>query len=190
MQRTLRSLLRPQSPYLIDDYRCGVVLSGTLHGRANLIEYTITAGTLVYITPGSFLEPLDISDDLRIVGMGVSQEFFHLANRSTIPAVFNGRLKHGIHQLSEGDTTTVLSSLDMFWGLLQTGKASKETKYSMVSTILNMINDICTSGKEGLAMGRTSANDIFDRFIHLVNLHAREARHLSFYADKLCITER
>lgn len=190
MQRTLRSLLRPQSPYLIDDYRCGVVVSGVLHGRANLMEYTISAGTLVYITPGSFLEPLDISDDLRIVGMGVSQEVFHLANRNNIPSAFNGQLKNGVHQLGESDIAVIMSSLDMFWSLLQTGKVSKDTKYSMVSTIFNLINDICTSGEEGVSMGRTSANDIFDRFIHLVNIHARRERHLSFYADKLCITER
>lgn len=190
MQRTLRSLLRPQSPYLIEDYRCGVVVSGVLHGRANLIEYTIPAGTLIYVTPGSFLEPLDISEDLRIVGMGVSQEVLHLANRSSIPAAFNGRLKHGVRQLDEADITVILSSLDMFWNLLQTEKVSKDTKYSMVSTILNLVNDICTVGENWTSTERTSANDIFNRFIHLVNLHARQARHLSFYADKLCITER
>lgn len=190
MQRAIRSLLRPQSPYLVDDYRCGLVVSGILHGRANLMEYTISAGTLVYITPGSFLEPLDISDDLHIVGMGVSQEVFLLANRGDTPSVFNGRLKHGIHQLGESDIAVIVSSLDLFWDLLHTDKVSKDTKYCMVSTILNIINDMCTSGEEGVSMGRTSANDIFDRFIHLVNVHARRERHLSFYADKLCITER
>ena len=190
MQGPLRSLLRPQSPYLIDDYRCGIVVRGSLHGRVNLMEYDVQAGTLIYITPGSFLEPLDMSDDIEILGFGLSQEVFNLANKNNIPSAFNGRLKNGVHRLEEGEAQMLVSTLGIFWNLLHTSKASKETKYCMVSTILNLVSDICTSREEGKAVGRTSANNIFDRFLHLVNLHASEERRLSFYADKLCITER
>ena len=190
MQGAIRSLLRPQSPYLIDDYRFGIVVDGTVHGRINLIEYDVQAGSLVYITPGSFLEPLDVSDNLLIVGLGISQEMFHLANRSNIPPVFNGRLKHGIYKLDESQLSTLRSLYETFWNLLQTGKPGQETKYCMIAAIMNHVNDICISGDDPVSVTKTSANAIFDRFIRLVNMYAGKERRLSFYADKLCITER
>ena len=147
-------------------------------------------GLLVYITPGSFLEPLDISNNLQIVGMGISQEIFHLANRSNIPPVFNGRIKHGIYKLDEIRISMLRSLYDTFWNLLQTGKPGQETKYCMIATIMNHINDICISGENSVSVTKTSANTIFDRFIRLVNMYAGKERRLSFYADKLCITER
>lgn len=177
-------------PYLIDDYRFGIVIDGTIHGRVNLIEYNVQAGSLVYITPGSFLEPLDVSDNFQVVGMGISQEMFHLANRSNIPPVFNGRLKHGIYKLDESLINTLRSLYDTFWYLLQTGKTGQKTKYCMTATIMNHINDICISRENPVSVTKTSAHAIFDRFIRLVNMHAGEERRLSFYADKLCITER
>ena len=190
MQRAIKSLLRPNSPYLIDDYRFGIVVRGSLYGRANLMEYRVRPGTLVYVTPGSFLEPLDISDDLLIMGMGVSREVAHLSNGNNMPAAFNGRVKHGIHLLSEADSELVQSMYGMFWNLLQTGSIGKGTKYSFIAAIMNHINDICLADGESEPIGNKSADYIFNNFIRLVNLNAAKERHLAFYADKLCITER
>ena len=42
----------------------------------NLQEYTITAGHAVFVTPGTIVEPLDVSDDFLLIGMGVPNDLF------------------------------------------------------------------------------------------------------------------
>ena len=67
MSQFLQPFIRDTpSPYLLEDYRIGYIKQGYMHGIINLQEYTITAGHAVFVTPGTIVEPLDISDDFLI----------------------------------------------------------------------------------------------------------------------------
>lgn len=59
----------------------------------------------------------------------------------------------------------------------------------MLTTITNYYNVIFATSQPAFSCHR-SANDIFVRFIHLVNDHCKEQRQLAFYAEKICVTER
>ena len=190
MSGVMRKFLRPQSPYLIEDYRCGVVLSGSLYGRINLIEHHITAGMVVYISPGSFVEPIDISDDFHLNGIGMTREVFHIVNRYNIPKIFNGQTKDGCRSLNDKEIGFVREMFNTLWGMLKSERSSKETQYSMVSAVINHVNDLFSSQEPSQSIRRSTANTLFDNFIYLVNLNARQHRQLNFYADKMCITER
>ena len=190
MDKVMRSFLRPQSPYLIDDYRCGMVLRGELLGRINLIERHVTAGELVYITPGSFVEPLEISKDFCIHGIGMTRDVFHLVNRFDVPEIFKGEIKDGIREMSEEEIKLFGSLFHNLWELIHKEGCSQNTKYSMISTLLNYINDLFKERNHELPIHKPSANAIFDRFIYLVNMYAAKQRQLSFYAGKMCITDR
>ena len=43
---------------------------------------------------------------------------------------------------------------------------------------------------DSLAATRSREQTIFDRFIQLVNQHCREEHKISYYADRMCLTER
>jgi AraC-like DNA-binding protein len=43
---------------------------------------------------------------------------------------------------------------------------------------------------DSLAATRSREQTIFDRFILLVNQHCREQHQISYYAERLCLTER
>ena len=173
------------SPYLLDDYRIGVVKRGYMRSIINLQEYRIEAGTLIFITPGTIVEPLDMSDDLELMGVGIPRDMFHIAHNGQLPDLFNGQQKHGTQKVSEGN----LQILDHMFHLLWEIANEQQVAHNMICTITSYYNTLFER-PQAFTSAHRSANDIFDRFIQLVNNHCKEQRQLAFYAEKLCITER
>lgn len=57
-----RHLGMASSPFLLEDYRMGLIVRGQLRGIVNLQEHVMKEGTIVFITPGTIVEPLEVSD--------------------------------------------------------------------------------------------------------------------------------
>ena len=70
-----RLLMRQKPPFTINDHRFGLILNGEAHINFNLQERHVTAGTLVYIGPGTIINPIRLSDDLRIFGFALFANF-------------------------------------------------------------------------------------------------------------------
>ena len=68
-------LMRQKPPFTINDHRFGIILNGEAHINFNLQDRHIAAGTLVYIGPGTIINPIRLSDDLRIFGIGLFVDF-------------------------------------------------------------------------------------------------------------------
>ena len=66
-----RHFLEKKVPLLIDDYRMGIVLKGDVHSNINLIDHHVTSGTILFLTPGSIVQPVSVEDDLQIMGLAV-----------------------------------------------------------------------------------------------------------------------
>ncbi len=215
MNRLLKPFINPKgSPYLLEDYRLGFVKRGYMHGIINLQKYKIEAGTIILFTPGSIVEPLDVSEDFQITGIGVSADMFHVAHNGQLPDVFNGKLKHGIQKIDHITMQLLNNMFILLWNIAteQDTKLAKATESLQENTTIShdimgreksyqqVINNmLCTitsyyntlfDRPYTYATSHRSANDIFDRFIYLVNNHCKEHRQLAFYAEKICITER
>ncbi len=196
-------LLKPfinngQSPFLLEDYRIGVVKRGYIHGFLNLQEHTVTAGSAVFVCPGSIVEPLEMSDDFLVMGVGIPADLFQLIHRGQQPEVFNGQMKHSVRKISDGEIALLDHLFRMLWELanladrhdsMDMESVSQEVVGHALAAITCRYNDIFVSQRRDPTIHRT-ANDIFDRFIRLVNDHCRNQRQLAFYADKICVTER
>lgn len=178
------------SPYLLEDYRIGYIKQGTMRGIINLQEYTITAGHVVFVTPGSIVEPISVSDDFLIVGMGMTNDLFHIAHSSHLPILFGGKQKHGILAVTPTEEMLLDHLFRMLCELVTNQNNVTEVSYHMIATITSYYSTLFERQSTALLTNRSTAHDIFDRFIQLVNLHCREQRNLSFYADHLCLTER
>ncbi len=175
-----------KSPYLLEDYRLGYIKQGFMRGIINLQEYTITAGNAVFISPGTIVEPIAISDDFLIIGMGVQNDLFHIAHSDKLPYLFSGKQKHGILTISEQDGIILDHLFRLLCEIVTIRESMTESTYHMIATITAYYNTMF----DGESTPPSIANDILDRFIQLVNTHCTEQRQLRFYADKLCLTER
>lgn len=187
-------LLRPfvaldKGPYMLEDYRFGMVRRGRMHGIINLQEYDIEAGMALFITPGTIVEPIDMSDDFMVTGLGMYADAFQLVHSGRPPEVFNGQVKSAVHTLND-DERQLLQHL--FDALLHAANASwagrQVLRHAAAAVTCCFGNIFARPGADGLPHG--TATGIFDRFLALVNNHCRTERRLAFYADKICLTER
>ncbi len=178
------------APYLLEDYRIGYIKRGALHGIINLQEYTMTAGHIVFVTPGSIVEPLGVSDDFLLVGMGVQSDLFQLAHNGNMPLLFGGKQKHGSLAVTEGQATLIEHLFVMLCETVSAQQHPSPTSLHLIAAITSCFDSLFEGQPNVASAHRTTANDIFDRFILLVNEHCREQRQLAFYADRLCLTER
>ena len=187
-----------QSPFVIDEYRIGIVKRGYMHGILNLQEYTVGAGNIIFVMPGSIVEPLDMSDDFMAMGLGISDERLQLAHSSNIPNIFNGQRKHDMQPIDDNAMRLFDHLVRMLWEIVNSKTDSGDTDTAspshkvadrMLQTITAYIDELFARQRRDTTNSHT-ANDIFNRFIALVNSHCREQRRLAFYADKICVTER
>lgn len=191
-----------QSPFLLEDYRLGVIKRGKMHGYINLQEHTFEAGDIVFVCPGSIVEPLDMSDDFMVMGIGIPSDMMHLAHPVKVPDLFNGQHKHGMQKVYAEQLQMLNHMFLLLWEIahqqnntqvsLSDANVSKlhlQVLYGMLSTI-TFYYDTLFATQRVSSSGHGSGNDIFDRFLSLVNNHCQEQRQLAFYAEKICITER
>lgn len=187
------------SPYLLEDYRLGLVEQGYMHGILNLQDYRVGANMVIFATPGTIIEPLDMSDDFRVMGVGIPADMFHIIHSGALPEIFNGQVKHGLLRVDDKEKTLLEHLFRTLWEIANSKKtqagtdqptgASQKVVDSMLTTITYYYNGLF-SRQSSDTNKRTVATDIFNRFIYLVNNHCREQRQLSFYAQKICVTER
>lgn len=203
INRFLKPFITPKgSPYLLEDYRMGIVKRGYMHGILNLQEYKIEAGSLIFITPGTIVEPLDMSEDFQVMGIGIPADMFHVAHNGQLPELFNGQLKHGIQRVDESAFHLLSHMFLLLWEIATTQgsedaqqqepnheKSQQQVLNHMLCSITSYYNTLFVR-PQSTSSAHRSANDIFDRFIYLVNAHCKEQRQLAFYAEKICITER
>lgn len=176
------------SPFILEDYRLGMIVRGTLRGIVNLREYRMTEGTIVFITPGTIVEPLEVSDDFLIEGMGVPADQFLLAHGGKLPELFNGQVMDGRRIIACEERTFLDKMFRLLHDLTGEKSINKDVIYSMITTLTHYYDQLFHDRIASPAP--THSGEIFNRFLRLVNLHGSREHQLAFYADKLCITSR
>lgn len=183
-----RHLGMASSPFLLEDYRMGLIVRGQLRGIVNLQEHVMKEGTIVFITPGTIVEPLEVSDDFLLEGMGLPADQFLIAHGGRVPELFNGQVKDGRRVVTFEARTFLDRMLRLLHDLMREVDISKEVIYSMVSTVTHYYDQLF--GNCASVTSPSHSNDLFNRFLRLVNLYGQREHQLGFYADKLCITSR
>lgn len=175
-------------PYLLEDFRIGMVTKGSIRGVINLKEYTMSEGYIAFITPGTIVEPVEISDDFLIEGIAVPADKFLLAHGGKLPELFNGHVSDGRKATSHDASRVIDKMFRLIHDLMRLDNTSEDVILSMVTTITNYYDQLFHDPSSKAV--HSNATEIFNRFLRLVNLYGRQEHQLGFYAEKLCITSR
>lgn len=176
------------SPYLLEDFRLGLILRGRMHGIINLQEHIMEQGAIIYITPGTIVEPIDVSDDFFLVGVGLSADKFHLAHKGALPELFNGKMRDGRKQIAPSDFDLLYEMFRTTRDLLERKGLDESIVFGLITAITHYYDQLFRDGND--TPPPSHSKDIFNRFLHLVNQHGCQEHQLCFYADRLCITTR
>ena len=186
----LTVLSHSQPPFIIDDYRLGILMRGEIRASINLVERQLTSGTLVFLGPGTIISPISFSDDIEIYGLALFADFPMPFPDGQFPSAFNGQVRDFQLPAAAEDIRTARNIIDTLWHLVHQSDYHRPTASSLVAALMHHYDRLFHQQADHLAATRSREQTIFDRFIQLVNQHCREQHQISYYAERLCLTER
>lgn len=173
-------------PFVIDDYRLGVFVSGEIHVNINLVERHITPGTIIFLGPGTIISPISFVGNIEVYGLGLFSDF----PMPQMPSVFNGQVRDFQIKAGESDIAIARHIIDTIWQIVHQPDYNRQTVSSLVAAMMHHYDGIYRQHIDLLKTSQSREQTIFDRFISLVNHHATREHQISFYAEKMCLTER
>ena len=185
-----RLIVQQQPPFVINDHRLGMITRGEGLVNFNLVDRHLSAGTLIYIGPGTIIHPIRFSDDLEIQGIGLFADFPMPFAPGQFPSAFNGQVRDFQLLVDDSDLQTARNILDTLWHLVHQPDYHRPTVSSLVAALMHHYDHLFHQQADHLAATRSREQTIFDRFIQLVNQHCREYHKIAYYADRMCLTER
>ena len=183
-------LMRHKPPFIINDHRFGMIINGEAHINFNLQDRHVTAGTLVYLGPGTIINPIRLSDDLRIFGIGLFTDFPMPFAQGQMPSAFNGQVRDFQLPVGEADISTARHIFDTIWHIVHTEDYHRPTVTALVAALMHHYDHLFRLQTDIQAVSRSREQTIFDRFISLVNQNCCEHHQIGYYAERMCLTER
>ena len=185
-----RLILNQTPPFVINDYRLGVITRGEGEVNFNLVDRHLFAGTLVFLGPGTIISPIRFSDDLELRGIGLFADFPMPFAADDIPPAFNGQVRDFQLPVSESDVQTACQIIDTLWHLVHQPEFHRPTVSALIASLMHHYDHLFHQQTDRLAATRSREQTIFDRFIQLVNEHCRDEHRINYYSDRMCLTER
>ena len=185
-----RLIVQQVPPFVINDHRLGIITQGEGVVNFNLVDRHLSAGTLIYLGPGTIINPLRYSDDLELMGIGLFPDFPMPFAAEQFPSAFNGQVRDFQLPAAVEDQQTARHILDTLWHLVHQPNYHRPTVSSLVAALMHHYDRLFHQQANHLATTRSREQTIFDRFIQLVNQHCREQHQIGYYAERICLTER
>ena len=177
-------------PYRLQDGRIAIITNGRARVLINLIEYIFRPNYISLIAPGSIIQIIETSQDFDAHMMAIEHNFLPVSGKEEFFAHFLQRKKNLLLPLTTTEQVQIENFITVMWDVLQEPVFRKEVIQHLLAGLLYNIEYIAKNKGQSESSPLTHQNDIFQRFISLVNTYSKTERNVSFYADKLCLTPR
>lgn len=188
--QAMRGIFEVSVPYRIDDFRFIVFHKGDVDITANLLKYHISDNTVGFMGNGGIIQMDRISSDVSISGLVVKEDYLRRAMGGRLPAALNGRLHNFYLQVSERECELAGRIIGLLRNLVEDPEHNRDVAASLIAAIVNYIVGLFERYDIDVPTAQSRQQDIFNRFIALVNEHCFRHHTLDFYADRLCLTQR
>lgn len=177
-------------PYRLQEGRIAIITNGRARVLINLIEYIFRPNYISLIAPGSIIQIIETSQDFDAHMMAIEHNFLPVSGKEEFFAHFLQRKKNLLLPLTTTEQVQIENFITVMWDVLQEPVFRKEVIQHLLAGLLYNIEYIAKNKGQSESSPLTHQNDIFQRFISLVNTYSMTERNVSFYADKLCLTPR
>lgn len=177
-------------PYRLQEGRIAIITNGRARVLINLIEYIFRPNYISLIAPGSIIQIIETSQDFDAHMMAIDHNFLPVSGKEEFFAHFLQRKKNLLLPLTTTEQVQIENFITVMWDVLQEPVFRKEVIQHLLAGLLYNIEYIAKNKGQSESSPLTHQNDIFQRFISLVNTYSKTERNVSFYADKLCLTPR
>lgn len=177
-------------PYRLTEGRVVYFRAGTLRLRINLRELEFKAGDFLVVSPGTVFEFLYISSDLDLAMLAFSNSLMESWQKEELLQVYlQGRLFLHL-SLTEQESQRMEQIFALLWEVVHDRPFPKESVQSLISLVFHQMDGFRGREWEAGKQKRSRQEEVFNRFLELVNKYAVHERSCAFYADRLCLTSR
>ena len=163
-------------PYRLTEGRVVFFRAGTLRLRINLREVEFKEGDLLAVSPGTVFEFLYISSDLDLAILAFSN------------SLMENWQKEDLLQTKEVQRMEQLFAL--LWEVVHDRPFPRASVQSLISLCFHQLDFVRKSSQSTESQQHTRQEEVFNRFLELVNKYAARERSITFYADRLFLTPR
>ena len=182
-------LITLDQPYRIKEGRIAIIKQGYARVLINLIEETFQPDKMLLIVPNSILQLIEVSPDFDMQMVAMDSEFLPITGKDDFFTHLSQLQKNIILSLTPQESYQFKSYFDLMWNILQESPFHREVIQHLLVSLLYNIEYLAYNN--GNAQNhQTRQEEIFQRFISLVNTYSKKERNVVFYADKLCLTPR
>lgn len=190
MADVVRFLSMEGQPYRLTEGRVVYFRAGILRLRVNLREMEFREGDLLVVSPGTVFEFLYVSPELDLTMLAFSNSLMeNWQKEELLQSYLQGRLLLHL-SLTVQESQRMEQIFALLWEVVHDRPFPKDSVKSLISLVFHQAD--CFRGR-GLAAEKqkhTRQEEVFNRFLELVNKHAVHERNSTFYADNLCLTPR
>lgn len=186
----LRGILDSPAPFFVEEGRLLLLKKGEAEATINLMNYKFSAGTLLYVGSGSIVQVKRASPDVQLSGIMFSDEMLALAVGEDIPASFRGQELAFRVAVNETETGVIDRMIQTVWDVAHQSQYSKHVVMAQLKALLHYCDWLRQRDSQAAVGTQIRERELFEQFISLVNANCRNERRLSFYADRMCVSER
>ena len=173
-------------PYRTRESRIIRILKGEARISINLIEYKVKEPMIIISPFNSLIEIVEISEDYDFQVIVPDNNFLPITQGG---ALTDSYTKHGIFiSPTEEELPQIDAFFSMIWDAVHYVPFRREVVQHLIIALLYNIRYIHAKSEESTPLQLSRQEEVFRRFIGLVNEHSKRERNISFYADKLCLT--
>lgn len=177
-------------PYRIKEGRIVFIKQGYARVLINLIEQSFQPNRILLIVPNSILQIIEVSPDFDMQMIAMDNDFLPVSGKEDFFTHLSQLQKNIILSLTPQEDTQFESYFTLMWNILQEPVFRREVIQHLLASLLYDIEYLAQNSTLKEYGHQTHQEDIFQRFISLVNTYSKKERNVSFYADKLCLTPR
>ncbi|PSK93525.1 helix-turn-helix domain-containing protein [Taibaiella chishuiensis] len=176
----------------------GLILSfciaGSMGLKINFNNYEISSGAMVVVLPQLIIDPVHVSEDLRLVSLVMSLDFI-----SSFPVlrdfITNDELRRrpviNAEEQQHGLFEALVSLLQKHYRdrMKETGNKKKVLQYLVFALISAIADTYAILPRQPVAEG-SRKSEVIDAFYSLISQHAHRERTVAYYARQLNLSQQ
>ena len=179
-------LFRTQQPYRAKEGRIVRIMQGKGRISINLIEYEATAHDIIIIPDNSLIEISEVSPAYEFQVIMPTTNFLPVLQNSILSEAYT---RNGIRLSCNNEEWAHISSFfSLLWNILHCLPYRRGAVQHLIVSLLYNLKYIHEHTCKSTPSRLSRQEELFRRFIALVNQHSKHERSVNFYADKLCLT--
>lgn len=175
-------------PYRTKEMRILRGLRGSARMSVNLMEYTIKEHTIGLIPPNALLQIVDISGDYDIQALAADSKFIPTQQHSILTDWHTQQAFFLDNHVEEWRRTGTFFSL--IWDAVHLQPYRREVVQHLITSLLYNVHYLQDNYHRDELLRPSRHEELFRRFITLVNEYCKTQHTTAFYADRLCLSPR